>query len=206
MIFFYFLLFDGAFLYSYRLEQNLCKPSNWHVTILQSTFFLPQSQSQLISLLFQSFLLINALLEICISIFSIGVSYDLIKTVRNPIDSYHKRLRNIFWWSAGVSFSFTAVMGLFIYVLPKSYFDLVDNLIFIKRPLLLVLDFIEMYFGVLAIFVSFRGIYQRKGPNSHIIKHIFQRQLLMVIIRLATQIPKNVLVMTNLRSQIVEKV
>jgi hypothetical protein len=86
-------------------------------------------------------------------------------------------------------------------------FDDVDLIVFVVRPLILLINIIESLMGLKAIYVVIRGILMRKGPNhSKEIMYVIKRQIGMVCIRFFTQTPGNFIVMQQLRSQIILKV
>jgi hypothetical protein len=160
------------------------------------------------SLLLESDYVFNLINQVFISVFSMGVSYDLIKSVRNPIDSYHQRLKRIFQIGVLLCLILQGVIWYFAYGFPLTVqFYTVDLIIFVVRPLLLLINFTESYVGILSIYTVFRGIYLRKGPNhSREVKYVIRRQICMVLIRFCTQLPGNFLVLQQLRSQIIMKV
>ena len=153
-------------------------------------------------MLLESEYIFNIMNQIFISVFSMGVSYDLIKSVRNPIDSYHQRLKRIFQSGILVCLLMLTVIWYFAYGFPLTVqFYTVDLIIFVVRPLLLLINFTESYFGIMSIYTVFRGMFLRKGPNhSKEVKYVIRRQICMVLIRFSTQLPGNFLVLQQLRS------
>jgi hypothetical protein len=153
-------------------------------------------------MLLESEYIFNIMNQIFISVFSMGVSYDLIKSVRNPIDSYHQRLKRIFQSGILVCLLMLTVIWYFAYGFPLTVqFYTVDLIIFVVRPLLLLINFTESYFGIMSIYTVFRGMFLRKGPNhSKEVKYVIRRQICMVLIRFCTQLPGNFLVLQQLRS------
>jgi hypothetical protein len=153
----------------------------------------------------------NLILKISISVFSMGVSYDLIRSVQNPIDSYQQRLKRIFHVNLAILILFGSVLLFSAYGISELfqgvYLDLADIKIFVERPMFSLIIFIESFMGLKAIFVSIQGIYMRKGPcHSSIIMHIIKRQIAMVAIRFLTQTPGNLIVLTHMRQNIIDKV
>ena len=89
------MVFDAAYLYSYKIEQRLCH-SNWSAELFLKTTNSHLSVEWANTMLFVSNFCLNKIYLVNISVFSMGVSYDLIKSVRNPIDGYANRLKRIF--------------------------------------------------------------------------------------------------------------
>ena len=100
MIFAYYLLFDCAFLYSARMSNVLCQVDGIiPVLFLRSIFQWddhPLTKGGNFEwakeYMFKSEMEINYILLTLVSVFSIGISIDLIKTIRYPIDRFDKRL------------------------------------------------------------------------------------------------------------------
>ena len=134
MIFCYFMIFDAAYLYSYKIEQRLCH-SNWSAELFLKAIYSQRSIEWANTVLFISNYCIEEVLQISISVFSMGVSYDLIKSIRNPIDGYAQRLKRIGQIDLLVCVSISIILVTFGQIIPNIVpFNTNDIIIFILRP------------------------------------------------------------------------
>ena len=66
------------------------------------------------------------------------------------------------------------------------------------RPFIFAIFFFEMFYEFYALIIAFQGLCVRKGLNKEVRKRIFCRQVLLVIIRIITGLPGNILILNEL--------
>ena len=121
------------------------------------------------------------------SVTALMISYDLIKTIRDPFQWYEGRLL----WMKNVSIAF--LIPFFIYAgiiaclpIQKSWHDEWDIYV---RSVIFFVFIVEQVFNVKSIWVTFKCWLGKRGFNKQIKKNIFQRQVIFVILRFVTSIP-----------------
>lgn len=148
-------------------------------------------QARLRGLVFYSNLVLNEMVLISMSILWIGFSVDLIKTIQNPFNRYEQRLRTIFNSIVLVMLAFIAYLLLLQSVLPNHHTIQLINRLYIVyiRPFISLLQLLEIVISLYSLLVAFVGLCIRKGFNKEVQQTIFRKQVFLVCIRVATNLP-----------------
>ena len=130
-----------------------------------------------------------------VSIFTAGFCYDLIKTLKNPIDRYEGRFRSIVVSSAIICFAYIVTES-FIYDYLSSTLlreiGIRTKVTYTNKLFAVLVYTIEIYYIVNALFVAFKRLFIRKGLNKEVRQKIIGRQVTFIIVRLIFNMPKEV--------------
>lgn len=122
----------------------------------------------------------------------IGMSNDLIQTIRNPIENPHKRTRLLIISSITIVVVFIVTLMSVNSLLRLKYedeFDIHESVFFIFKPTIGILGLMEMYWAFKALNSIWFGLIRRKGLHSEVRNYIFTRQFIMILGRLAIIMP-----------------
>ena len=197
-MFAYFMLFDSAFLFNYRIALKLCDDKQVSELLKGTLFFLNQSkynEDWANYLLVKSNIIIQFYICCIVSAFSIGISKDLVKTIRYPIDKFDKRLQLTFISSAILLVLLNSLILFLVTVIPGlggRKLDARDITIMIVKPIVSFLYIVEVIYSFQALYVAGYGICIRKGLNFQMRKAVFRKYVLFVAVRLITIVPTTI--------------
>ena len=120
----------------------------------------------------------NAFLRICISVFAIGLSYDLVKTIRNPIGNFGKHIKVMFTLLFATIITFMLIQLFVMEVLPRMTGTNIghqETIMLFIEPFYVLILVVELYWEILAVYVSYKGLFKRKGLNQKERDNIFRR-------------------------------
>jgi hypothetical protein len=174
-IIFWLIIADTMYLFDFRQFYMVCQPNNFYLAILEFTwpwykkniFYIQKFTSDL----FVFDLFLNEVLQIAIAIISAGFCIDLIRSIQNPFGSYEKRAKKITTYTLGT------ILVYFVYLLLiyKNLDFLYSSMTFetylrayalFLRPFVSLMQVIESVAGAYSLWVSFTGLYIRKGFNK----------------------------------------
>lgn len=145
--------------------------------------------------LFAANIFLQDLISVNLSIMSIGFSYDLIRTIQNPFGTYVNRLRKI-WISI-----FYIDVALVLYKLFCQAFNPIHSEEDLKRyglnfqqddlvrPWILLINTIELFIMIRALYISIKSIKNNQGLNKEVKRNIYLRQIGFVAVRTITNTP-----------------
>jgi len=183
----YMMLWDTAFQLNFESQIYLCQSHDFYVKALYYSFwhfFTDGSQSlkedwgELRGFLYLCFLKVQMFLIILVSLFTAGFCYDLIKTLKNPIDRYEGRLRHIVISSAIICCSYVIAESFIFDYLSSTLLREIGirtKITYTNKFFAVLVYAIEIYYIVKALQVAFKRLFIRKGLNKEVRNKIIGR-------------------------------